>query len=35
MRHGRRIAVRETAETTPEEIIGLITGANEVRAFAS
>jgi ABC-type sugar transport system ATPase subunit len=36
MRHGRRIAVRETADTTPEEIIGLITGANEVvRAFAS
>jgi ABC-type sugar transport system ATPase subunit len=36
MRHGRRIAVRETAGTTPEEIIGLITGANEVvRAYAS
>jgi ABC-type sugar transport system ATPase subunit len=35
MRHGRCIAVRETANTTPEEIIGLITGANEVRAFAS
>jgi ABC-type sugar transport system ATPase subunit len=35
MRHGRCIAVRETRGTTPEEIIGLITGANEVRAFAS
>jgi ABC-type sugar transport system ATPase subunit len=35
MRHGRCIAVRETRSTTPEEIIGLITGANEVRAFAS
>jgi ABC-type sugar transport system ATPase subunit len=35
MRHGRRIAVRETATTTPEEIIGLITGASEVRAAAS
>jgi len=35
MRHGRRIAVRDTARTTPEEIIGLITGASEVRAAAS
>jgi ABC-type sugar transport system ATPase subunit len=35
MRHGRCIAVRETGKTTPEEIIGLITGANEVRALAS
>ena len=35
MRHGRCIAVRDTPRTTPEEIIGLITGANEVRAFAS
>ena len=32
MRHGKCIAVRETAKTTPEEIIGLITGAHEVRA---
>jgi ABC-type sugar transport system ATPase subunit len=35
MRHGRCIAVRETAKTTPQEIIGLITGAHEVRAAAS
>lgn len=35
MRHGRCIAVRETATTTPQEIIGLITGAHEVRAAAS
>lgn len=35
MRHGRCIAVRETANTTPQEIIGLITGAHEVRAAAS
>lgn len=35
MRHGRCIAVRETAMTTPQEIIGLITGAHEVRAAAS
>jgi ABC-type sugar transport system ATPase subunit len=35
MRHGRRIAVRDTRTTTPEEIIGLITGASEVRAAAS
>lgn len=35
MRHGRCIAVRETAKTTPQEIIGLITGAYEVRAAAS
>ena len=34
MRHGRCIAVRETRTTTPQEIIGLITGANEVRALA-
>jgi len=32
MRHGRCIAVRETRKTTPTEIIGLITGAHEVRA---
>ncbi|MCC9621114.1 ATP-binding cassette domain-containing protein [Thalassospira sp. MA62] len=32
MRHGKCIAVRETAKSTPEEIIGLITGAHEVRA---
>lgn len=32
MRHGRCIAVRETRKTTPQEIIGLITGAHEVRA---
>jgi ABC-type sugar transport system ATPase subunit len=30
LRQGRRVALRETAETTPEEIIGFITGANEV-----
>jgi ABC-type sugar transport system ATPase subunit len=35
MRHGRCIAVRETKKTTPQEIIGLITGAHEVRAAAS
>ncbi|KAA0683854.1 sugar ABC transporter ATP-binding protein [Neorhizobium sp. P12A] len=35
MRHGRCIAVRETRKTTPQEIIGLITGAHEVRAVAS
>ncbi len=35
MRHGRCIAVRDTATTTPQEIIGLITGAHEVRAAAS
>jgi ABC-type sugar transport system ATPase subunit len=35
MRHGRCIAVRETRKTTPQEIIGLITGAHEVRAAAS
>ncbi|WP_224001127.1 ATP-binding cassette domain-containing protein [Aureimonas sp. SA4125] len=35
MRHGRCIAVRETRNTTPQEIIGLITGAYEVRANAS
>lgn len=35
MRHGRCIAVRETAKTTPQEIIGLITGAHEVSAAAS
>jgi ABC-type sugar transport system ATPase subunit len=35
MRHGRCIAVRETRKTTPQEIIGLITGAYEVRAAAS
>lgn len=34
MRHGRCIAVRETRSTTPQEIIGLITGAHEVRAQA-
>ena len=34
MRHGRCIAVRETRNTTPQEIIGLITGAHEVRALA-
>jgi ABC-type sugar transport system ATPase subunit len=32
MRHGRCIAVRKTKDTTPQEIIGLITGAHEVRA---
>lgn len=31
LRQGRRIGVRETQETTPEEIIGLITGAAEIR----
>ena len=35
MRHGRCIGVRETRKTTPQEIIGLITGAHEVRAAAS
>ncbi|WP_127144890.1 ATP-binding cassette domain-containing protein [Pelagibacterium montanilacus] len=35
MRHGRCITVRETAKTDPQEIIGLITGAHEVRAAAS
>ena len=35
MRHGRCIAVRETQRTTPQEIIGLITGAHEARAAAS
>lgn len=35
MRHGRCIAERDTATTTPQEIIGLITGAHEVRAAAS
>jgi ABC-type sugar transport system ATPase subunit len=35
MRHGRCIAVRETSKTTPQEIIGLITGAHEVRSAAS
>lgn len=34
MRHGRCIAVRETKKTTPQEIIGLITGAYEVPAAA-
>jgi ABC-type sugar transport system ATPase subunit len=34
MRHGRCIAVRETRNTTPQEIIGLITGAHEVRLSA-
>jgi ABC-type sugar transport system ATPase subunit len=32
MRHGRCIAVRKTKDTTAQEIIGLITGAHEVRA---
>jgi ABC-type sugar transport system ATPase subunit len=27
LRHGRRVAVRSTGETTREEIVGLITGA--------
>ena len=31
MRHGRCIAVRHTAKTVPEEIIGLITGAAQMR----
>lgn len=31
MRHGRCIAVRRTAETVPEDIIGLITGAAQMR----
>jgi ABC-type sugar transport system ATPase subunit len=35
MRHGRCIAVRETSATTPEEIIGLITGAIRVHTAAS
>jgi ABC-type sugar transport system ATPase subunit len=30
LRQGRRAALRETARTTPEEIIGFITGAHEV-----
>ena len=30
LRQGRRIGVRETAKITPEEIIGLITGATEI-----
>lgn len=34
MRHGRCISVRETKKTTPQEIIGLITGAYEVPAAA-
>ena len=35
MRHGRCIAVREKANTTPQEIIGLITGALDARAVSS
>jgi ABC-type sugar transport system ATPase subunit len=35
MRHGRCIAVRQTRTTTPEEIIGLITGAYEVQPAAA
>jgi len=35
MRHGRCIAVRQTRTTTPEEIIGLITGAYEVQPPAA
>jgi len=30
LRQGRRVALRRTKETTPEEIIGFITGAHEV-----
>lgn len=30
LRQGRRVALRETARATPEEIIGFITGAHEV-----
>jgi len=30
LRQGRRAALRDTAQTTPEEIIGFITGAHEV-----
>lgn len=30
LRQGRRIAVRETANVTPEEVIGLITGASDI-----
>jgi len=30
LRQGRRAALRETAATTPEEVIGFITGAHEV-----
>lgn len=32
MRHGAAIAVRRIASSTPEEIVGLITGAAQVRA---
>jgi ABC-type sugar transport system ATPase subunit len=32
MRHGAAIAVRHIASSTPEEIVGLITGAAQVRA---
>jgi len=32
LRQGRQIGVRETGATTPEEIIGLITGASAVKA---
>jgi len=31
MRHGRCIAVRQTPDTDPEDIIGLITGAAQMR----
>jgi ABC-type sugar transport system ATPase subunit len=34
LRHGRRVAVRQTKETSREEIVGLITGALEGDAVA-
>ena len=34
LRHGKRIGVRETASTEPEEVVGLITGASLVRRGA-